>query len=54
MESTQGANGDREPLPPLMEMALRAIGVVSTRVAPPKALPLPKQGTWYPDGDIPH
>ena len=50
MESTQGADGNREPLPPLMEMALRAIGVIAVRVA----LPLPKQGTWYPDGDIPH
>jgi hypothetical protein len=52
MGCTQGTDGNREALPPLMEMALRAIGVVDIK-APPKAPP-PMQGTWYPDGDIPH
>lgn len=50
MGSTQGTDGDRAPLPPLMEMALREIGVMS--VAP---LPVERRyGVWYKDGEIPH
>jgi hypothetical protein len=38
-----------------MEMALREIGVVAIKApSRPSKAPPPTQGTWYPDGDIPH
>jgi hypothetical protein len=50
MGSTQRADGDRAPLPAVMEMALREMGVMP-------AAPLPVErtyGVWYKDGEIPH